>query len=244
MSDDTPHPEDDTPEGTAQVLAAEYALGLLEGDEAQQARDRIASEPEFAAMVRLWQERLAALTQGLTPVMPPARARLGILRALGHVHEPLADVPPIRRAGRSSASGGGGFGGWLTWLLGAAVAGAVMLAVIIMPQRGADYAADLVSDPAGLRVEARLDGRDMDIAMAQGGAAEGRDLELWWIAGEGATPVSLGVLPRQGSLTMTLPEGLEPAPGVQLALSDEPLGGSPTGQATGPVVAIAPLTGT
>lgn len=241
MTDAPETPVPLTPEEETEALAAEFALGLLTEDEARAAQTRMAEDAGFAALVRAWQERLAGIADELTPVMASARARLGIQRALGHVAEPLSNVPAIRRGQGGSRSGGGGSGGWL---LGAVVAGAVALAVIIMPGRddGADYAADLVSEPTGLHVQARLDGRQMEIALTEGAAAEGRDLELWWIAGPDAVPVSLGVLPREGRVTMVLPEGLEPGQAVQLALSDEPLGGSPTGQATGPIVAIAPLT--
>lgn len=233
-------PEDLTPEQETEALAAEFALGLLAGEEAEAAQKRLSEDADFAALVRLWQERLASMADQLTPVMAPAGARLGVQRALGHGNKPLAEVPEIRRGRTGGASGSGG---WMGWILGAVAAGAVALAVILLPgSDGADYVADLVTDPAGTRIEARLDGREMEVALLEGGAVEGRDLELWWIAGPDATPVSLGVMPREGSATMTLPEGLEPGDAVQLALSDEPLGGSPTGQATGPVVAIAPLT--
>ncbi len=69
-----------------------------------------------------------------------------------------------------------------------------------------------------------------------------RDLEIWWIKPDGSAPISIGLVPRDGNMRMTLPEGLDPAEDVKIALSDEPLGGSPTGQATGPVVAISDLT--
>lgn len=241
MTDAPQTPAPLTPEEETEALAAEFALGLLNEEEARAAQARMTDDPVFGHMVRDWQERLAGIADELTPVMASARTRLGIQRTLGHAAEPLSNVPPIRR-GRGG-KGGGGSGGWLGWIIGAAVAGAVALAVIILPGGdGADYAADLISEPSGLHVEARLDGREMEIALTEGAASEGRDLELWWIAGPDAVPVSLGVLPREGRAIVTLPKGLEPGQQVQLALSDEPLGGSPTGQATGPIVAIAPLT--
>lgn len=229
-----------------EALAAEFALGLLTESELQTAQRRMAEDMAFAALVLAWQERLAAMTDGLTPVMAPARAKLAIQRALGHAHEPLSEVPRIRtdRSRRSSRDGGG----WLRWLMGAVVAGIVAAALIVIPNLREDrntaveYAADLVSAPAGLQITARLAGQELQLELAEGTAAEGRDLELWWIAAEGAAPVSLGVLPRAGRASITLPEGLTPAQGVQLALSDEPQGGSPTGAPTGEVLAIAPLT--
>ncbi|RMC33261.1 hypothetical protein [Paracoccus alkanivorans] len=82
----TPQQEDD-------ALAAELALGLLEGEEAQAAVARLSDDPAFAQSVRDWQERLAGMTEGLTPVMAPARAWQGIRERLGHIAAPLTEDP-------------------------------------------------------------------------------------------------------------------------------------------------------
>ena len=41
----------------------------------------------------------------------------------------------------------------------------------------------------GMMVEAQVEGREIRVAMMEGEAHEGRDMELWWIAGPEATPV-------------------------------------------------------
>lgn len=222
-----------------EALAAEYALGLLTDEQRQAADQRIAAEADFAQAVLLWQERLAVLADELTPVMTPARTMMNIHRRLGHLSEPLSDVPEIRGTARSRRSGRES--SWVRWLV-LVIALAVAIFVILRITGGPDYTAQLVSDPAGLQVEARLDGREMDIDIEQGSAAEGRDLELWWIGGPDQVPVSLGVLPRDGDLAITLPEGLVPGDGVQLALTDEPQGGAPGGVATGDIIAVGPLS--
>ena len=53
-------------------------------------------------------------------------------------------------------------------------------------------------------------------------------------------PISLGVLPQTGQGELDVPQDLRDrlASGVVLAVSLEPFGGSPTGQATGPVIAL------
>ena len=233
MTDDMPL----TPEEIDDALAAELALGLLEGDEAQDAVARLSSDPGFAQAVRDWQERLAGLALNLTPVMAPARARQRIREQLGHGRAPLSDDPNTRTP-------------WWrgTWgaLSGLAAVAAVALFLWMPGQTPApaapDYQAQLASEDATLRVTARLDGREMEIALEQGAAADGRDYEIWWVKPDGSAPISLGLVPTSGTARMALPEELEPGEGIQIALSDEPSGGSPTGQATGPIVAIAPLT--
>ena len=71
------------------------------------------------------------------------------------------------------------------------------------------------------------------------GGAEKQSLELWLVEGEQA-PVSLGVLPQTGQGEIDVPEDLRArlTKGVVLAVSLEPFGGSPTGAATGPVIAL------
>jgi anti-sigma-K factor RskA len=70
----------------------------------------------------------------------------------------------------------------------------------------------------------------------------GSDYELWALP-KGAAPVSLGVLPAAGasSRTLTVMQKQALALSTQVAVSIEPLGGSPTGQPTGAVLYVAPL---
>jgi anti-sigma-K factor RskA len=53
------------------MLAAEYVLGTLEGDEAQEAARLLRVDPAFAAAVRAWEARLAPLADTVAPVAPP-----------------------------------------------------------------------------------------------------------------------------------------------------------------------------
>jgi len=79
---------------------------------------------------------------------------------------------------------------------------------------------------------------------AVGAAKEqpGKSYELWMLT-EGGNPVSLGLLPRTGSQTVTLNDAqfAALARSSALAVSLEPEGGSPTGLPTGPVLYSAPL---
>jgi anti-sigma-K factor RskA len=69
----------------------------------------------------------------------------------------------------------------------------------------------------------------------------GRSFELWLLVGKNA-PVSLGVLPAEVSGSVSLPTELRKAAAeATLAVSDEPAGGSPTGQPTGDILAAAKL---
>lgn len=228
-----------TPAEEAETLAAELALGLLDGPEAEAAVRRLQDDPPFAQAVRAWQERLAGLAEGLTPVMAPARARQAIRERLGHAVAPLSNDPTERAPWWR-----GPFGVILGLMAVAAVAVLLVMpglrggAPVVVP----GYQAQLVAAEQNLSVSATARGREMEVALESGAAPSGRDWEIWWIEPDGGAVISIGLVPREGVLRMTLPEGLDLEEGVQIALSDEPAGGSPTGVATGPVVAVAPLT--
>ncbi len=70
----------------------------------------------------------------------------------------------------------------------------------------------------------------------------GSDYELWALP-KGAAPVSLGVLPAAGatSRTLTVIQKQALALSNEVAVTIEPLGGSPTGQPTGAVIYVAQL---
>ncbi|WP_134678777.1 hypothetical protein [Paracoccus ravus] len=88
--------QQDAPTDLDEILAAELALGLVEGDEAQMLIARLAQDPEFAARLREWQGRMSGIADDLVPVMPPARARQRIREELGFVAAPLSTEPDSR----------------------------------------------------------------------------------------------------------------------------------------------------
>lgn len=65
------------------ILASEYALGTLVGEEQEEADRLYREQPDFRAMVDDWEHRLAPLGEAVDPIAPPAsvwkeiRGRLG-----------------------------------------------------------------------------------------------------------------------------------------------------------------------
>jgi anti-sigma-K factor RskA len=104
--------------------------------------------------------------------------------------------------------------------------------------------AEIAAEDRSLVYSAQFDpARDrLEITRLSGASPQGRVHELWLIAEGAPAPVSLGVLPDDGRATLVLPETLAAAmTGGTLAVSDEPPGGSPTGQPTGAVLALGTL---
>jgi anti-sigma-K factor RskA len=203
------------------VLAAEYVLGTLEGEDATEAARLLRDDPAFAAAVRAWEARLAPLADTVTPVMPPPELwdRIAAATATGAV-VPLS----LRRRLRIWQASTG-----IALAIAASLAAFVVLRPV--PQPRVAILAPLTGGVPVLVATAEPDGALRVTPSGTIAVPAGHDLELWAL-GEGETrPRSLGVLPAGGrQLVASLP------PGTQLLVSLEPLGGSPTGQPTGPVL--------
>lgn len=232
MTDRTPLQEEDV------LQAAEYALGVLRGPERQAFEKRLSQDPTLAAEVRDWDESLASLVPGFSPVEPPRQAWSAIQRRLFDNDERMAAKPSLwsslgfwRGLAALSLAGVIGLG---IWNLRTAPGGPEGATVIAQVQSGA----------ANLKLAVAIDAArgELRLNRLQGAPAAGRSFELWLIAGNEA-PVSLGVLPADATSKITIPEPLRgKLVGSVLAVSDEPEGGSPTGAPTGAVLATGELT--
>lgn len=207
------------------MLAAEYVLGTLEGEDARDAARLLRDDPEFAASVRAWEERLLPLSRTIPPVTPPAELWDRVAAATGD-----AKVVPLRRR----------VGTWQAATAAALAIAASLAAFIVLrsppPPSVAVLAPPHASHPM-LIATADPDGT-LRIRPAQIlTVPSGHDLELWALPRGQTRPRSLGVLPATGRrVKAPLP------PGTELLVSLEPRGGSPTGLPTGPVLYEGRLT--
>ncbi|MEM7022403.1 MAG: anti-sigma factor, partial [Pseudomonadota bacterium] len=246
------------------MLAAEYVLGTLDGGARAAANEQIRSDREFARLVSDWEWRLAPLADSIKPVEPPTEVWTEIERNLA-VRQPITKPaqPPKRRRRRRGKSTEHAFWRWWTFCMGAVAASlAAFIAVHAVRPDLLPSGVRLGPDVEATRYVAVLNGRDsspgllvtVDPALGQMSvrtltsepaevAAEQQGLELWLVAGE-ESPRSLGMLDLSGttalSFEMPTTKPGEPASGT-LAVSVEPIGGSPTGAPTGPVIFQGPL---
>ena len=226
-----------TPEDEA--LAAEYALGLLDAQERAAFEARLRDDHALRTLVESWDETFLPLAEAYEPVAPPA----GVLtRIEERVFPDTASKAPSS---------------WLDslWLWrglsAVAAAAALFLAVAVyVPERapqtsGEALIAQLQNEERALRVAAYFEpGSDtLVLTRTSGDPESGRDFELWLIAPESA-PVSLGTLPAGARVEVSLADDLASQLdlGAALAISDEPAGGSPTGQPTGDILAVEPVS--
>lgn len=241
MTDDRERPEPAT-------TAAEYALGLLSGDELREARKRAASDPQFAEEVARWRGRLAPLHEEVAPVSPPtdlwrqidAQVRSGVASANDN-------VPMLRRRVRMWQWSTGGMAALAACL--ALVLAFEPRAVPVPPAQQAQPAGSpmvaMLGDNGATKVVASWDPSARQLILAVPGDLSGdpnHSHELWVIP-SGGKPRSLGTMPTGKQMHMRLADALAQLleQGATIAISVEPRGGSRTGAPTGPVVASGAL---
>jgi anti-sigma-K factor RskA len=214
-----------------EMLAAEYATGVLPLAERRAFEQRLTSDVSLKAKLRHWEEHFIALSDEITPIAAPKHVLQKIeSRLFADQQAPKGLMQSLMLwRGLSMAS------------LGAlAVAGFLYLQQPNLVQSSTEnYVAQLSGPGDALKLVAYYDAQNGQIKLNRvaGTPVAGRVFELWLIEGKNP-PVSLGVLPTTSISTLPLNAELKSklAGGV-LAISDEPLGGSPTGQPTGAVLA-------
>ncbi len=234
-------------------LAAEYALGVLDGAARRSAEWRAVRDAGFAREIEDWQARLGPLTSAVPAEAPSPAVWSHIAGNLDRMTRRLgAQAPAEANAGREPR--GRTVSAVWQWLgiggMGLAVASLAALIALgpgsrgpIGPGTGQTFTAMLASDtgaPLATVVIDPVDGSATLIPVANPDTA-GRVPELWLVPAGGGAPKSLGLVDMTKPLRLQVKmPGLE-QPNAALAVSMEPPGGSPTGAPTGPVVASGPL---
>lgn len=213
------------------LLAAELALGLVD-DTAVAARS--AADPAFAERVAWWDARFAGLT-----------APLG--------EEPSPELWRRIAARLPSNDNAGGLLRWKVISGGLAAVSAIALFMLaqrpqieLPPQPGAPVVASLSGEKgSALAISYDSTARRLTIAPVQLDPGKG-DAELWVIPVGSKEVISLGVIDakKPSSRQLNPAQARLVAAGATFAISLEPTGGSPTGQATGPIVASGKLVET
>ena len=209
------------------LLAAEYVLGTLTGSARRAFARRRERDPFVDRRVRAWEERFAALTLRLQPVAPSPTVWAAIERRIG------ARMPAGWRALAAAIAAFAVLGlGWLLW----------------QELRPPQATAVLASETGDLlwRLEVAADGKHVEIeTVGEVRHPEDRSLELWALPPDVA-PVSLGLMPEAGRARLALNDRQRAAlaDAANIAVSDEPRGGSPTGAPTGAVLYVAPVART
>ncbi|NNF93062.1 MAG: hypothetical protein HKM91_00485 [Altererythrobacter sp.] len=224
------------------LLAAEYALGLLEDEELLSARGRIAREPELAAAVAKWERQIAPLLDEVAGAAPSPDLWQRI--------ESEVNARDLAPQGGNVIDLSQQLTRW-KWATGlSSAAAAIALAFLALPGSGPDPVTPAAEAPlmasiaigdTPLRLGVTyLPASEEMLVSASGLSADGvHDHELWLVPGDGGALQSLGVVVPGEERRVALPGEISRnmADGAQLLLTREPLGGKPADQNAGPVVA-------
>ena len=239
------------------MIAAEWSLGLLEGEELLAARGKFATDPAFAWRKGWWDDWFAPLTDAMPGAEPG-----------DHVWDAIA----ARLAAQQSAAPAGAATDttnvvvlaqklkrwqWVASLSSAAAAMALVW-VALTPARvafapqpvervaAAPMVATVPIGESGLRLDVTyIPESERMVVAAIGLIPDGvHDHELWLVPADGTALQSLGVVEPGAVRSMTLPAATAAklGDGASLVLTREPIGGKPEGQDAGPVVAKGAFT--
>ncbi|MDP9085847.1 MAG: anti-sigma factor [Pseudomonadota bacterium] len=220
------------------VAAAELALGLLEGDDRATALRRQLADPAFARDVERWREHFATLFAGTAERVPPAD--------LVEQIEAHLDRPPGVQATASP-------GFWRPLALASMLAAASLAGVAVIRTETPSIVHQSEIRPQMIAALAHQ-GSSVPLAAYYDPASQlvrmpgpmpiptGRSAQLWAIE-SGKAPIPLGLFRIVGATVVADARGHALMhPGMTLAISLEPAGGSRTGKPTGPVVASGALS--
>ena len=224
MTAETQHDDD--------MLAAEFALALLEGDELREARRRLAEDPAFAAAVSAWTARLATLADEVDEVAPSPASKQALLT---RVFDGAQEAKSIWQR---------------LWLWQGLAVASLLLAGFLALQVGPDaqgpiYTAEIVADAGDFRVIAVVDKTANQVILTRtlGEAPPGRILQVW-AHGPDKPAQSVGLWPVGETVRLDMPTEIAAVEGVlTLGVSEEPPGGSPTGLPSGRVFGTVDIPG-
>ncbi len=230
--------DDLTPEEERDALAAELALGLLEGQMLTDALQLSLRDPGFAARVAAWEAKLSPLHSEWAEAEPGERVWNAIAARLPEQRSSSVTMIEARlRRWRAGA------------LVSGAIAAALAFVLIVQPVSPPAPAAPqlavarIESDVAGPLVVARYDQRNGVMRLQIRGFETGSLAPELWVIPEGGAPVSLGQIARAGPAEMTMPPPHRRlmTDGATLAITMEPVSKTPHPAPSGAPVAAGKI---
>lgn len=217
----------------AHALAAEYVVGTLRGRARARFEAIARDDREVASILRSWEDAMTPLAERVAPIEPPARVWRNIESRITPASAPRAGFWASVRTWQSVAAG-------LAFLL-------VVTLLTFGPRQGPDaqpmMVAVLSASDAAPRAVVSLYAPDvMRVRIVKPwGNMDNQSLELWAIPNEGA-PRSLGLVANASDRETLMKMPMGSLRDVKaLAVTMEPVGGSPTKQPTAAPVCSGPV---
>ncbi len=220
------------------ALAAEYVLGTLKGKARLRYESLMMESQTIRETTWQWEQHLNSMGEGLKPVAPPPTVWTNIQQKLGWLEKPDNVVPLVKEKPQSKR-----------WQVLAGLSTAAVLLLVLLLPFTKPAVEPQISSVAVVTNQTHqplwlIELSDQHIftrATSNLLPQTGKDYELWMVPDDGSAPISLGLLPKNGNVQLVRHPQLVLAGVSALAVSLEPLGGSPSGSPT-EVLYISPLT--
>lgn len=229
------------------VQAGELALRLLDGEELLAARRLLVEDPDFAAAVAQWENRFAPWYDEFPERAFPADLWPKIEARLAGGGDPqtfkLRRQLRAWRAATAVAGAAAIAAGIALLLVPAAITPPPATPPVVQAERGPLLVASVdAGTTAVVGVTYLSDSGELLIVPARLDVPDQRARQLWLIPA-GQAPISLGLVEGEAPQRRVLAAAVrgQVAQGATIAISDEPTGGSPTGQPTGEVLGTGTL---
>jgi anti-sigma-K factor RskA len=219
---------------TISALADEYVLGLLSPSEDMLFEALLTHDPALARQIGSLRDRMLPLDLSATPAPLPSDFPARVRGSLP-TQDQGSPVAPPKPANRPDAPKS-----WVPHLIAASLVGAVVgfsgaglrqaptptVVAVLVDANGVPQAVidDYGNDTANVRFVA-------DIAVPPD-----RTLQVWTLPSPEMGPTSLGTLDRAAATELHFSDLPDPGAQQLYEVTLEPLGGSPTGRPTGPII--------
>ncbi len=212
------------------IISAKFVMGMLSNKTRQRFLRIIINDPQKQTETRKWQMTFTPLAGAVKPLSPHPRVWRRIEKQLGFDRAPS----PSFWQNLSLWKG-----------LTASTASVALIFAILFntlpPQKAIETQTLMLvlndDQSRGGWLISSSQAKMVTVSLNQETKTPHNSYELW-VLPPGQAPLSLGLLNQQGRKELRVPDQLSQwiRPGATLAVSLEPVGGSPTGAPTGPVL--------
>jgi len=200
------------------ALAAEYVLGTLRGRARARFQKLQLRYPELKQITHQWENHINSLGAQLKPVSPDPIVWEKVVARLDGVSPQIAASNVVKFQKRANW--------WRSTTIFAAAASILLAVLLLNPQSPEIFSPERVT----VVQNAEVFSQTIDIKTTELVDVKAQnDYELWMVPSNGNAPISLGLLPQQGQATLAKIDQFDTLKIAALAVSLEPLGGSPTG---------------
>lgn len=217
------------------ALAAEYALGTLQGHARSRFERMLKEDPALRTLVESWENRLIPLADAIEPVTPPRRLWRNIAARIQGRARPAglwANLPFWRGFSAAAAMLLLAVSLYAGLWLPVKFANRDVMVVVMSDQQSRPMMTVSwpMQDAGKPKLRIRVIGHQE--------MAPDTSWELWMLNGQDKTPRSLGLITTHETQDVEIPPELMPAINAAygMAMSVEPKHGSPTGKPSGPVL--------